>query len=132
MESIFKEKLLSLRRGVSPKTFAESLFPRASWARRAPKREVVPENLPEDSFTEKVQVIESFERFAQERTKELKTNILEVPGGEIHLKSQDWEGIESFPDKDSLLNSLTLSKELLGLSLKNKNPHEVEVIFVTE
>ena len=132
MDGLFKQKLLMLRNPQGPRTFGEALMGDTSWIKK-PDRPVKPVNPPKEVFSEKVQVIESLERFAQEKTQELSTNFLKVHGGEVHVRPDPaWEGIREFNSQEELLNSLTLDKKLLNIVLSEKVKGQVTTIFVTE
>lgn len=120
METLFKQKLIDLRSKAVPQTFSEALFPGGGFA---------PFNLPkclkthqdkvssESGFTEQKHLIESLERFVEEREV--------VPVGEkaeIALKAT--------PDWSSSQEDYLLSSQFRELILRGKN--KVEVIFVTE
>ena len=132
MDGLFKQKLLSLRNPVSAKTFADALFPDSSWARRSAvfKQEKVPSK---EAFSEKVQVIESFERFAQEKVAVNQSNILKVDGGEVVVRSEpSWEEIGAKDSIESLWNDLKLDEKLKKLVLEGKKPGTVKALFVSE
>jgi hypothetical protein len=131
MDSLFKQKLLTLRNPPQAKSFSEALLGDTSWL-KAPVREkkVAP---PKEQFSEKVQVIESLERFAQEKSAELKTNILKVDGGEVHLKSEPgWDDLNHFNSLADLKSGLKLDEKFLDIVFKDKTPANVTVLFVSE
>ena len=132
MDGIFKRKLLGLRNPSPAKTFADALFQDSSWIKRPEIRQKDP--LPvKEVFSEKVQVIESLERFAQEKAVELNSNILKVDGGELHLRDEpSWEGIKSFGSQNELVASLKLDSRLVDVVVKDKNKGLVKALFVTE
>src|SRR5688500_16251890 len=106
MDGVFKRKLLGLRNPAPAKTFAEALFQDSSWIKK-------PETRPKEAspakevYSEKIQVIESLERFAQEKSTELNSNILKVDGGELHLRAEPtWEGVTAFTSQNELIASL--------------------------
>ncbi len=93
---------------------------------RAPKT-------PSEQFSEKKQVIESLERFAHEKSQEMNSNVIQVEGGEVHVKLQEsWDELKYFKSETELKKSLKLDHQVLDLILKNKNPNDVKVIFVSE
>lgn len=133
MDEIFKQKLLSLRQGPGPKTFAEALLKDASWARaKAPQVAKVQPVNPEN-YSEKTQVLESLERFAQEKVEDQPVKTIKFDGGEIRVKDEPgWEGLSHFKDQAALISSLKLDPRVLEQNLASKRPGEVKLIFVTE
>jgi len=132
MDGLFKQKLLGLRNPVSPKTFGEALFTDSSWIKKAPKPLKVPAPVKE-VFSEKVQVIESLERFAQEKATELNSNILKLDGGELHLRPEPgWDEVTAFNSANELMGSLKLDPRLTNIVLNGKSRGEVKAVFVTE
>lgn len=131
MDSLFKQKLLTLRNPPPAKSFSEALLGDTSWL-KAPVREK--KSVPaKEQFSEKVQVIESLERFAQEKSTELKTNILKVDGGEVHLKTDPgWDDLKHFNSFDDLQAGLKLDQKYQDIVFKNKTPGKVTVLFVSE
>lgn len=133
MDGLFKQKLLSLRNPQSPKTFGEALLGDVSWLKKAPQRAAAAKTPVKEVFSEKVQVIESLERFAHEKTSELKTNILKVEGGEIHLRTEPgWDDLKQFDSAEKLTSHLKLDPHLLQIVLQGKKPNEVKALFVSE
>ena len=131
MDSLFKQKLLTLRKPPMATTFSEALLGDTSWL-KAPPREKK-KALPKEEFSEKVQVIESLERFAQEKATELNTSILKIDGGELHLKSEPgWDDLKHFTSHEELKSALSLNGNYLDIVLKDKNPEKVTVLFVSE
>ena len=133
MDQLFKQKLLTLRQPPKAKTFAEALLGDTSWL----KREVVkaaPIQAPApEVFTEKTQVLESFERFAQETTEAQGATSIKFDGGEVVVKAEaGWEGLKHFKDPESLKNSLNLDSKIKDIVLGQKVPGEVKVLFVSE
>lgn len=132
MDSLFKQKLLTLRNPSQPKTFTEALLGDTSWL-KAPVREKKASLPPKENFSEKVQVIESLERFAQEKTAELKTNVIKLNGGELHVKAEPgWDDLNHFKSHDDLKAALNLDSKYLDIVFKDKNPGQVSVLFVSE
>jgi hypothetical protein len=132
MDSLFKQKLLSLRKPPVPTTFGSALLGDTSWLKRSHTPAVVAPPAQEE-YSEKVQVIESLERFAQEKSQELKSPILKLDGGELHIRPEPgWDDLTHFAGKEALFEYLKLDKNLLEISLKDKRPNEVKVLFVSE
>lgn len=131
MDSLFKQKLLTLRNPPPAKSFSEALLGDTSWL-KAPVREK--KSAPaKEQFSEKVQVIESLERFAQEKATELKTNILKVDGGEVHVKKDaGWDDLNHFNSFAELVAGLKLDQKYLDIVFKDKAPGKVTVLFVSE
>lgn len=132
MDALFKRKLLSLRNPAEPKSFGEALLPHAFWAGKTPLRvEVAP--IAKEVFSEKIQILESLERYAEEKTSELKSDLLKVEGGEIHLrKTSEWDEVQTYSSLEALNAHLLLDSHITKVQLKDKKPEEVKVIFVTE
>jgi len=132
MDGLFKQKLLSLRNPPVPRTFAEALLGDVSWLKRTEVSHAAP--IPsKTAFSEKIQVIESLERFAQEKATELQTNVLRMDGAEVHLRNDvGWENVNLFSDSDALKNNLSLDHKILEIILNNKAPQTVKAIFVSE
>lgn len=132
MDNIFKQKLLSLRNPPVLKTFGEALLGDTSWLKKNP-HPVTKSVPPKEEFTEKLQVIESLERFAQEKVEGQPTNVIKFDGGEVVVKAEPgWEGLAHFSDLSALRSSLSLDPKLLDIVLTNKQAGEVKVIFVSE
>lgn len=128
MEQIFKQNLLTLRNPENPKTFSDALFPNSLWKplKKTPVSKPKTDILISDEYSEKKQVLESFERFAQEKIKESPSGVVEIQGGELAQKSiATWEASAD-------LSSLTLPSQFLDVIVKNKKPGKVQAIFVTE
>jgi uracil-DNA glycosylase family 4 len=132
MDSLFKQKLLTLRNPKTPVTFSEALLVDTSWLRKGPKAEKV--SVPRaETFSEKVQVIESLERFAQEKAEDLGTHTFKIEGGEVHVKSEPSWGDSNGPHSiESLREDIKLEKNLQNLVLAKKIPSEVKAIFISE
>lgn len=131
MESLFKQKLLGLRSPPSARTFSEALMGDCSWAKKIP-RPTTP-SLKKDVYSEKVQVIESLERFAQEKIQEQNSSIIKIPGGEVHLKVEElWSGVTSFLSFESLKSELKLDEKFTHIVLSKKDQNKVKVLFVSE
>lgn len=132
MDGIFKQKLLNLRTPFVPKTFGEALFKDTPW----PSKNTLPSakiDLPRENYTEKVQVIESLERFAQEKVKEEKSPVIKIDGGEIVLKPDPhWDEVKNHTSIDELKSSLKLDSKILEIILKNKSKGKIQVLFVSE
>jgi hypothetical protein len=131
MDQLFKQKLLTLRNPPKATTFTEALFGDTSWL-KAPPKVAAKIAVKKEEFSEKVQVIESLERFAVEKTAELNTNILKIDGGEVHLKTEPVWNVEAHSSLDGLKNKLKLEKVFQDLVLTDKKPGVVKAIFVTE
>lgn len=131
MDSLFKQKLLTLRNPPQAKTFSEALLGDTSWL-KAPIREKKSTPVKE-VFSEKVQVIESLERFAQEKVAETKTNMFKIDGGEVHLKTEPgWDDLNHFNSFDDLKSGLKLDSKFLEIVFNNKQPGKISVLFVSE
>ncbi len=132
MDGLFKQKLLGLRKPTAPATFAEALFGDVTWLKAAPRSEVKAPVVKE-TFTEKAQVIESLERFAQEKSAELNTPVIKIPGGEVIVKPEPTgEDVGSFQDAGDLIKSLSLDPRFLDIVLKPKARGTVKAMFISE
>lgn len=113
-------------------TFAEALIGDTSWIRPAQIKKSPA--LSKEVFSEKAQVIESLERFAQEKTTELQTTAFKIDGGgEVAIRpEQTWDGLKTYLSNDELEQSLSLDSSLLKIILNGKNKNGVKAIFVSE
>lgn len=131
MDAVFKQKLLGLRTPPVPQSFSEALFGTPEWVKKtvSPKETT----LVKESFSEKVQVIESFERFAEEKTSEINSNTLKIEGGEVIVRTQtSWDEVPVYHSQEDLFKGLKLDLKLKEIILKDKVPESVKVIFVSE
>lgn len=135
MDDLFKQKLLTLRNPPVAKTFGDALMGETSWLKKSPSvitaaKPIVP---AKEAFSEKAQVIESLERFAQEKVEETGNSILKLDGGEIRVKAEPgWEGLQHFQDLSGLRAALKLDSRVLDIILRNKTQDSVKAIFVSE
>lgn len=130
MDALFKRKLLSLRSPDVPRTFSDALLGDTSWLSKntAPKVEIPPKEV----FSEKIQVIESLERWAVEKAESENNSIFKFEGGEVALKSEpSWE-VKGFTEEATLFQSLKLPQEFKAIVLKGKKRGAVKVLFVSE
>jgi hypothetical protein len=135
MKDLFNRNLLRLRGGEKPTTFAQALFGEVHWSHETPRvpLKVDPVVTLTDEYSEKVQVIESLERFAQEKFQEEKNTILKVPGGEIQLKKDPvWDDVPSFSSLEDLKGHLSLDHHTVEICLARKNPSSIKVMFISE
>lgn len=133
MEDLFKRNLLTLRKPTVPKTFGEAVLVPGWWKPREGKKSVPKKILIDESYSEKVQMIESLERFAQEKIQESATPVIKIEGGEIALKPEPvWTGVGLAQDKESLFKALSLEPEILEILLSAKITGQVRVLFVSE
>ncbi len=132
MDEVFKKKLSELRNPVSPKTFGEALVG-TSWLKRTETKKIS-KVLIHDEYSEKLQVIESLERFAQEKIKETPSAaIIKIEGGEIAVKPESqWDQILPSADLGSLKNALSLPPATLSALLDQKKPGQIKLLFVAE
>lgn len=129
MDDIFKQKLLNLRNPEAAKTFAAALMGNSFLPAHSGKHETAPVR----GFTEKRQVIESLERFVEEKVQETQQPVIKFDRGEIAVKADPvWDNVEKATDLSALKNRLSLEKDTLDVLLRGKNPGEVKAIFVTE
>lgn len=133
MEDIFKRNLLSLRNPSVPKTFSEALLgsgfmstEKKTTEAAAFKKEVT------SSYSEKKQVLESFERFAQEQVATTSEPLIKIDGGEIIVKSTPGWEVPVSTTQAELKAQLSVPAEMKEVIFKGKNPGSIEVFFVTE
>lgn len=116
---------------MAPKTFGEALFGETSWV--AKKVVKIERPVVQEAFSEKVQVIESLERFALEKAQENETPMIKFPGGEVHIKSEPgWTEVSEHADLGALRGSLKLDSRFMDIVLQNKTPGIVKALFVSE
>lgn len=133
MDDLFKKKLSELRNPQKPKSFGEALLNPGNWslhpvAKVAPKKLVIHEE-----YSEKVQIIESLGRFAEEKMKEDMNPVIKIDGGEIAFKPEgDWEDIPEAMDQGELLEFLTLDPEALETLVARKEASKIKILFVAE
>lgn len=135
MEELFKQNLLILRTPPVPRTFKEALFPGSLWKPEVRKKANTDPGkiFLSDEYSEKKQVVESFERFAHEKIKESPTSEVTIEGGILAQKPvSEWEEVQFFNNLLDLINSLKLPSEFQKVVFKNKTKGKVNVIFVTE
>ena len=132
MDELFKQNLLRMRHPQAPTSFGEALFGQVAWAQKSiPKR--VPVKTEVAQFSEKAQVMESLERYAQEKLGDNPAATIKIPGGEIGVKPEPiWEGIPRYAQFYDLKLDLTLEDKTLELCLQTKNPDKVRIMFVPE
>jgi uracil-DNA glycosylase family 4 len=130
MDDLFKQNLLRLRSPSPPVTFAQALMGPNPWelvSTPAPRPVLVKEE-----FTEQAQVIESLERFAQEKIKH-PDDSLPVEGGEIRMKKEPiWEGVPRHEDLTSLSDHLSMAPEIKNIILAGKKTGKIAILFVSE
>jgi len=132
MDDLFKRNLLSLRAAPAPQTFSDALFSNGFWRpkiqRKMPLLKAVVES---EGFSEKKQVLESFERFAQEKTQG--SGAFKADGAEVVVRPEtEWNGINTYRDLNGLMAGLSVNCAQSQLLLSEKVPGQVKVIFVTE
>ena len=132
MDELFKQNLLKLRQPPKPSTFSEALFGDVNWARKITLKKVRPAEAS-GQFSEKGQVLESLERFAQEKFEENESTTLKIPGGEINFKADPvWDGIVLAKSYEELTKSLSIEAKSLEICLQSKIPGKVRIMFVPE
>jgi hypothetical protein len=132
MEDLFKQNLLMLRQAVKPQTFAQAIYGFTPWAQKSETKVAAP-MVSREHFSEKAQVLESLERFAQEKIQESPEAVIKFPGGEIAEKPEPiWEGISQYAQYSDLAQALSLEAEALKLTLAHKQPGQLKVMFVAE
>ena len=137
MQEVFKSKLLELRKPIKAGSFAEALFGQVSWTSRAiinrpatPKEEGVK---LKEAFSEKQQVIESLERYVEEKTQGVKIPVIPVSGGEVVLKKAEEHDL-SFQLKSLQDLKQHISHEAYSEfeKLIHEDSKDLEILFITE
>ena len=134
MEDLFKQNLLRMRQTPQSATFSEALFGDVAWAQKSAPKKAAPPAPEVAQFSEKAQIMESLERYAQEKLGgDEKVSVIKIPGGEIALKPEPvWDGIANFSNYMDLRMELSLEESVLDMVVKDKSPGKVRVMFVPE
>jgi uracil-DNA glycosylase family 4 len=132
MDDMFKQNLLRIRHPQPPTTFGEALFGQLTWTQKMmPKKVQTPRELAQ--FSEKAQVMESLERYAQEKLGDNPAATIKIPGGEIGVKPEPiWHGIPQYSQYNELKKDLTIEAKVLEICLETKAPEKVRIMFVPE
>ena len=132
MDDMFKQNLLRIRHPQPPTTFGEALFGQLTWTQKSlPKKVQIPREVAR--FSEKAQVMESLERYAQEKLGDNPSATIKISGGEIGVKPEPiWEGIPRYSQFNELKKDLTIEDKVLEICLKSKLPEKVRIMFVPE
>jgi hypothetical protein len=130
MDDIFKRKLALLRKPSVPHNFSEALFGEVDWD--FPITIDSSDNkISAENFSERKQVLESLERFAQEKVP-LTEKVLKVPGGELAMKTDPtWSGVEKSQTLDELKIKSSIDGEVFDLITQNKHL-PLKALFVAE
>ena len=132
MDELFKQNLLRLRQPAAPETFGEALFGQVNWIKKSPQT-VAPAVDSSGNFSEKAQIMESLERYAQEKLGGENKTSIKIPGGEIALKPEPtWDGIARYKHFEELKNDLSVEEQSLEICLRSKTPGKVRIMFVPE
>jgi uracil-DNA glycosylase family 4 len=132
MENLFKQNLLRLRKPLVAKTFSEALLGSVWWGSKKPRSEDMPPVIVEN-LSEKTLVLESLERFAQEKVKEIELPVIKFPRGEIHVKAEhEWSNIQSYQSVGELTQELSVPLDAKNIIFNGKTSGQVKVIFVSE
>jgi uracil-DNA glycosylase family 4 len=121
-----------MRNPQAPTSFGEALFGQVTWVQKTiPKKN--PTKLEAAQFSEKAQVMESLERYAQEKLGDNPAATIKISGGEIGVKPEPtWEGIPQYAQFSDLKKDLTVEDRILDICLKMKAPGKVRIMFVPE
>ena len=138
MQEIFKAKLLELRRPVKAESFSDALLGQTHWAPKSKLPKIVTPKEEsaklKEAFSEKQQVIESLERFVEEKTQTTRIPIISVSGGEVGLKKPEEHdhsyNLQSIEELEKHLSSQSYQE--IKTLLQGKEKNKVEVLFVTE
>lgn len=129
---MFKQNLLRMRNPHVPASFGEALFGQVSWVQKCiskknrPQREVA-------QFTEKAQILESLERYAQEKLGDNPAATIKISGGEIGIKADPiWLDVPQYAQLNELKKDLSVEEKVLDICLKDKSPEKVRIMFVPE
>ncbi|MFA5584424.1 MAG: hypothetical protein WDA09_09425, partial [Bacteriovoracaceae bacterium] len=107
MEALFKQKLIELRADLAPQTFGEALFTHRYFSLMpSHSSKVIPKI--EKGFTEQKHLIESLERFVEEKKV--------IPIGE-----NAEIGLKKAPDWSPVNNDYQLSRQIRNVILKGKS-----------
>lgn len=132
MDDIFKRKLAALRKPAIPQNFSEALFGEVDWDFPISENQPLENKAPSEVFTEKGQILESLERFAQEKISPIPDKILKVAGGEVALKTDPiWSGVGKAQSLDDLKSKLSINEQIFDLITRNKQL-PLKVLFVAE
>lgn len=138
MQEIFRSKLSELRKPTDAKSFGEALYGQVFWAKPIPAHKTLTPHQEsaklKENYSEKQQVIESLERFVEDKTKNRKEPTIPVSGGEVILKRPEeialYYELSSLSDLSKFIPA-EAAQEILTLA-KNKKKGELTVLFVTE
>lgn len=132
MSDPFKQNLLRLRQPAAPRTFGEALFGPVAWIKKNHPAPDIEKKTSTD-FSEKNQIMESLERYAQEKLGEDPSAVIKISGGEIAKKPEPtWEGIDLAPSFAELKSKLHLESEVMDLCLSSKEKGKIRIMFVAE
>lgn len=132
MDELFKQNLLRMRQPQNPSTFSEALFGHVHWVQKS-EPTLIPLKTTAAQFSEKAQVMESLERYAQEKLGENKAVSIKIDGGEIAYKPDPtWDGIPAYSGFYDLRMDLSIEEKSIDLCLKTKEPGKVRILFVAE
>lgn len=132
MDDIFKRKLAVLRKPPVPQNFSEALFGEVDWDFPNLGTQLNANQPSAEIFTEKGQILESLERFAQEKISPMPEKILKVPGGEVALKTDPiWSGVGKAQSLHDLKSKVSLDDQIFDLITRNKQL-PLKVLFVAE
>ena len=132
MDEVFKQNLLRLRQPPKATTFAQALFGEVGWAVSSPQS-IADTPVSREKFSEKAQILESLERYAQEKLGEDKQIAIKIPGGEIALRPEPaWSGISRYGSLNDLKKDLSIDDQTFDLCLREKELGKVRIMFVPE
>ena len=125
MDHLFKRSLLNLRNPQAPKTFGEALWNSQLPFKKATEKKIV----ITDDYSEKKQIIESLERFAQDIPP---GETLAVSGGEVAVKATSSFTIKGSASQEALIESLSADPHIAQILLGEKSVDSVKVMFIPE
>ncbi|MBA2405215.1 MAG: hypothetical protein H0V66_10625, partial [Bdellovibrionales bacterium] len=121
-----------MRHPQNPTSFGEALMGQVSWAQKIVTKKA-PVKTEATQFSEKAQVMESLERYAQEKLGDNPAAVIKISGGEIGVKPEPtWEGIPQYAHFRDLQLDLTVEEKILDLCLQDKSADKVRIMFVPE
>jgi uracil-DNA glycosylase family 4 len=126
MDDLFKRSLLNLRKHQAPKTFGEALWnSQLPFKKTAEKKIVITED-----YSEKKQIIESLERFAQDQIPAGAS--LSVNGGEVSVKATTTFTVRGSASQEALIEGLSADPHIAQILMGEKSPNAVKVMFIPE
>ncbi|GEM_PF-1045488 len=138
MQEIFKTKLLELRRPGKVLSFADALLGPVLWAPKSKTLKLMTAKEEsaklKEAYTEKHQVIESLERYVEEKTQITRIPIIPVAGGEVGLKKAEEHELSYRLESLEML-SKHISKNAYDefqILIDKRKIGQLKILFITE